>query len=253
MQSILEELLKPHDASRLVGYGFFVLVALVVVNACRQVLLPRNKSEPPTVFHWIPYIGNAVSYGMDPVAFFVKYRAKVYPFCPSSSFYLQACLANWTTKQYGDVFTFTLFGRNITCCLGIQGNEFVLNSKLQDVNAEEIYGPLTIPVFGSDVVYDCPNSKLMEQKKFVKFGLTQKALEAHVPLIEKEVEDYIKVTPAWKGSSGVVDVSVAMSEITLFTAARSLQGKEVRQKLTADFAKLYHDLDMVRTNTGEYR
>ena len=155
-------------------------------------------------------------------------------------------------EQYGDVFTFTLFGRKITCCLGIQGNEFVLNGKLQDVNAEEIYGPLTIPVFGSDVVYDCPNSKLMEQKKFVKFGLTQKALEAHVPLIEKEVEDYIKGNTAWKGSSGVVDVSGAMSEITLFTAARSLQGKEVRQKLTADFAKLYHDLDMVSVDGAEY-
>lgn len=135
--------------------------------------------------------------------------------------------------------------------MGIQGNEFVLNGKLQDVNAEEIYGPLTIPVFGSDVVYDCPNSKLMEQKKFVKFGLTQKALEAHVPLIEKEVQDYIKGTPAWKGSSGVVDISAAMSEITLFTAARSLQGKEVRQKLTANFAKLYHDLDMVSLD-GQY-
>jgi sterol 14-demethylase len=36
---------------------------------------------------------------------------------------------------------------------------------LKDVNAEEIYGKLTTPVFGSDVVYDCPNSKLMEQKK----------------------------------------------------------------------------------------
>jgi hypothetical protein len=24
---------------------------------------------------------------------------------------------------------------------------------------------LTTPVFGKDVVYDCPNSKLMEQKK----------------------------------------------------------------------------------------
>lgn len=88
----------------------------------------------------------------------------------------------------------------------------------------------------------------MEQKKFVKFGLTQKALESHVPLIENEVLDYIKSTPAWKGPSGVVDVTGAMSEITLFTAARSLQGKEVRQKLTADFAKLYHDLDMVSTN-----
>lgn len=100
-------------------------------------------------------------------------------------------------------------------------------------------------MFGSDVIYDCPNSKLMEQKKFVKFGLTQKALESHVPLIEKEVLDYIKMSPVWKGSSGVVDISGAMSEITLFTAARSLQGKEVRQKLTAEFAELYHDLDMV--------
>jgi hypothetical protein len=33
------------------------------------------------------------------------------------------------------------------------------------VNAEDIYTPLTTPVFGKDVVYDCPNSKLMEQKK----------------------------------------------------------------------------------------
>lgn len=50
-------------------------------------------------------------------------------------------------------------------CLGTKGNEFILNGKLKDVNAEEIYTPLTTPVFGKDVVYDCPNSKLMEQKK----------------------------------------------------------------------------------------
>lgn len=117
--------------------------------------------------------------------------------------------------------------------------------RYRTMNAEEIYGPLTIPVFGSDVVYDCPNSKLMEQKKFVKFGLTQQALEAHVPLIEYEVLDYIKTSHAWKGASGTVDVSGAMSELTLFTAARSLQGKEVREKLTTEFAELYHDLDMV--------
>lgn len=49
--------------------------------------------------------------------------------------------------------------------LGRQGNDFILNGKLKDVNAEEIYTVLTTPVFGQDVVYDCPNSKLMEQKK----------------------------------------------------------------------------------------
>ena len=150
-----------------------------------------------------------------------------------------------TADQYGDIFTFKLFGRNITCYFGVQGNDFVLNGKLQDINAEEIYGPLCTPVFGKDIIYDCPNAKLMEQKKFVKFGLTQQALESYVPLIEKEVQDYIKTTPAWKGASGVIDVSAVMSQITLFTAARSLQGNEVRQKLTAEFAKLYYDLDMV--------
>ncbi|XMA11929.1 hypothetical protein WAI453_004720 [Rhynchosporium graminicola] len=69
-------------------------------------------------------------------------------------------------------------------CLSWAGSEFILNGRLQDVNAEDIYGPLTTPVFGPNLIYDCPNSKLMEQKKFVKFGLTQRALEQHVPLIE---------------------------------------------------------------------
>lgn len=50
-------------------------------------------------------------------------------------------------------------------CLGVKGNDFILNGKLKDVNAEEVYTLLTTPVFGKDVVYDCPNSKLMEQKK----------------------------------------------------------------------------------------
>lgn len=100
------------------------------------------------------------------------------------------------------------------------------------------------PVFGSDVVYDCPNSKLMEQKKFVKFGLTQKAMQCHVPLIEREVLDYVETALSFQGQSGTVDISGAMSGITILTAARALQGEEVREKLTAEFATLYHDLDM---------
>ena len=48
----------------------------------------------------------------------------------------------------------------------------IKNGKLKDVNAEEIYSPLTTPVFGKDVVYDCPNAKLMEQKKVC--GITEK-------------------------------------------------------------------------------
>lgn len=70
-----------------------------------------------------------------------------------------------TRLQYGDIFTFILLGKKTTVYLGRNGNEFILNGKVKDVNAEEIYTVLTTPVFGKDVVYDCPNSKLMEQKK----------------------------------------------------------------------------------------
>jgi sterol 14-demethylase len=58
-----------------------------------------------------------------------------------------------------------LLGKKTTVYLGRQGSDFILNGKLKDLNAEEVYTVLTTPVFGTDVVYDCPNAKLMEQKK----------------------------------------------------------------------------------------
>lgn len=61
----------------------------------------------------------------------------------------------------------------------MKGNEFILNGKLKDVNAEDVYGPLTTPVFGKEVVYDCPNSKLMEQKKVCGIVKKFKSISDH--------------------------------------------------------------------------
>lgn len=142
------------------------------------------------------------------------------------------------------MFTFILLGKKTTVCLGTKGNDFILNGKLKDVNAEEIYSPLTTPVFGTDVVYDCPNSKLMEQKKFVKFGLTTEALRSYVSVIAAETKDFFANSNWFKGDSGELNVPKAMAELTIYTASRSLQGKEVRAKFDSTFADLYHDLDM---------
>jgi cytochrome P450 len=67
--------------------------------------------------------------------------------------------------QYGDCFTFVLLGKKTTVFLGAKGNQFILNASTKHLNAEEVYGPLTTPVFGKGVVYDCPNAKLMDQKR----------------------------------------------------------------------------------------
>ncbi|KAI9849050.1 MAG: Sterol 14-alpha demethylase [Thelocarpon superellum] len=205
----------------LVGASLATLLVLVVVlNVVRQLLF-KNPHEPPVVFHWFPVVGSTVSYGIDPYEFFFRCQ-----------------------RKYGDIFTFILLGKKTTVCLGLKGNEFILNGKLKDVCAEEVYSPLTTPVFGEDVVYDCPNAKLMEQKKFVKFGLTSEALRSYVPLITDEVLDYLKRNPAFKGTGGTVNITATMAEVTIFTASRSLQGKEVRAKFDSSFADLFHDLDM---------
>lgn len=60
--------------------GFVTLLVLlsvsVVFNVLRQVLF-KNPHEPPVVFHWFPFVGSTISYGMDPYKFFFKTRAKV--------------------------------------------------------------------------------------------------------------------------------------------------------------------------------
>ncbi|GAA5949340.1 hypothetical protein JCM3765_003375 [Sporobolomyces pararoseus] len=198
-------------------------ISIVTLNVLYQLLAPRDPTKPPLVFHYVPIIGCAVSYGMDPLGF------------------LDDC-----KRRYGPVFTYPLLGRRITATLGPLGSNFVLNGKLAHVNAEEAYTHLTTPVFGTEVVYDVPNHVLMEQKKFVKFGLTTDNFRRYVGLIRQEVLGYVSThvfdNDVKKEAKGV-DAFTTSSEITILTASATLQGREVRQAMDKSFADLYHDLD----------
>ncbi|KAL7269579.1 Lanosterol 14-alpha-demethylase [Rhizina undulata] len=203
-----------------VAVGFFTFAVLSIVFNVLNQLFFKDPRKPPVVFHYVPFIGSTIIYGMDPYKFFFDCKAK-----------------------YGDVFTFILLGKKMTVCLGPKGNDFVFNGKLAEVCAEEAYAHLTVPVFGEGVVYDVPNHVLMEQKKFMKFGLTADTFKSYVPLIVNEVEDYIKKSKHFKGAKGQAPLAEIIPELTIFTASRSLQGKEVREALDGSFAQLYHDLD----------
>ncbi|OAX42180.1 cytochrome P450 [Rhizopogon vinicolor AM-OR11-026] len=199
----------------------------IVLNILRQLIIPRDPSLPPEVFHWIPIVGSAISYGNDPLNFFFTCREK-----------------------YGDVFTFTLLGRQVTVALGAKGNNFVLGGKSDAFSAEDAYTHLTTPVFGKDVVYDVPNEVFMEQKKFVKVGLSTENFRAYVNMFEQEVDDYMRTDQAfiiWQMNDinewGRFDVTDVMAQITILTASRTLQGKEVRSGLDKSFSGLYNDLD----------
>lgn len=230
--SIVEQVLAytPVSDSSSTIQALFLCVAIpvlaIVANVLAQVAVPKKSNLPPVVFHWFPIIGSAVTYGVDPYKFFFSCREK-----------------------YGNVFTFILLGRKVTVTLGAKGNNFVFNGKHQQVTAEDAYTHLTTPVFGKEVVYDVPNAVFMEQKKFVKVGLSVENFKVYVPQIVDEVKDYLRTDPRFapvakgKAQSVEVDIFQAMSELIILTASRTLQGREVRQGLDKSFAQLYHDLD----------
>ncbi|TCD62117.1 Lanosterol 14-alpha-demethylase [Steccherinum ochraceum] len=201
-------------------------IIAIVLNVLYQ-LLPKDPSRPPVVWHWIPLFGSAASYGQDPIKFY------------------QEC-----GEKYGNIFTFILLGRRCTVTLGAEGNNFVLGGKHTDLCAEDAYTHLTTPVFGKDVVYDCPNELLMEQKKFVKFGLRNDNFRTYMPMIEDEVTQFMKKQDHFRifqmndiNEWGTFDVLDVMSEITILTASRTLQGPEVRDTITASYADVFSDLD----------
>lgn len=86
--------------------------------------------------------------------------------------------------------------------------------------------------------------KLTSPSKFMKIGLTTDAFKSYVPIIQDEVETFVKRSSAFKGQKGTVNISESMAEITIYTASHCLQGKEVRDRFDGSFASLYHDLDM---------
>jgi sterol 14alpha-demethylase len=156
-------------------------------------------------------------------------------------------------------------GRRVTVALTPAGNNFIMGGKHTTFSAEDVYTVcsyifssslshvlqhLTTPVFGKDVVYDCPNELLMEQKKFIKFGLSTDNFRQYVGMIEGEVMNFMRNDPGFRvfqmndiNEWGAFDVVKVISEITILTASRTLQGREVRSQITKEYAQVYSDLD----------
>jgi sterol 14-demethylase len=82
---LLQEVAGHPLAEHFLGLGLGVQVAVVfggvvvlsvILNVLSQILF-KNPNEPPMVFHWFPFIGSTVTYGMDPPRFFKENRDKV--------------------------------------------------------------------------------------------------------------------------------------------------------------------------------
>ncbi|KAK7109246.1 lanosterol 14-alpha demethylase-like [Littorina saxatilis] len=206
--------------ARQAGGATYALASAVVILAVSWLIGKwKHRSEenlPPHIPSSIPFLGQAISFGQNPIEFLLA-----------------------AYQKYGPVFSFTMVGKTFTYLIGSESAALFFNSRNENLNAEDVYSRLTTPVFGKGVAYDCPNSLFLEQKKMFKTGLNIARFREHVNLIEEETINYFK---RW-GKSGEKNLFMAMSEVVILTASRCLHGKEIRAKLDESMARLYMDLD----------
>jgi sterol 14-demethylase len=80
--------------------------------------------------------------------------------------------------------------------------------------------------------------------QLLKYSLTSDKLDSFVTIFLNEMQTYVENAESFQGNEGVFDVVECVAVTTIFTAAASLQGKEVRENLNMGLADLYHDLDL---------
>jgi hypothetical protein len=73
----LRDLLSNTSIGVVTAAGALSFVVLAIVLNVLSQLLIRNPNEPPVVFHWVPFFGSTISYGIDPYKFFFSCREKV--------------------------------------------------------------------------------------------------------------------------------------------------------------------------------
>lgn len=73
----LRDQLSGRSAGVIIGASVISFVVLTIVLNVLNQLFFRNHKEPPVVFHWVPFFGSTIVYGIDPYDFFFKCQRQV--------------------------------------------------------------------------------------------------------------------------------------------------------------------------------
>lgn len=197
-------------------FGPLVLVALLaLIVKVREWRKYGGYNLPPVVSSLIPFVGSGLSFAGGPL----QYTTDAY-------------------KKYGDIFTMKVFGQRLTFLVGPDAHVPFFSQGDAELSQDEPY-QFSVPIFGPNVVYGADLAHRNQQLKFIAASLSTKALQSYVPLIVKEAEDFFA---KWD-KSGTVDIRDALAELIILTASRCLMGKEIRENLFSEVAKLYQTLD----------
>lgn len=131
-----------------------------------------------------------------------------------------------------------VLGNRLTFLASAEAHEPFLKGSDTELDQNEPY-QFAVPLFGPGVVYDVDLATRNQQLRFMRGSLKTDKMKTYVSQIVQETEMFFE---KW-GESGEVDLRNELSELIILTASRCLMGKEVREHLFADVARLFQQID----------
>lgn len=169
----------------------------------------------PTLAGGLPWLGHAAAFRRDPVALLERGRAR-----------------------HGDIFRFRLCGKWVYALLSPRGHEAFFRAPDDQLSAREAYR-FTVPIFGEDVAYAVSPALMDEQLRLLHPALRDDPMQRYAAHMAEEVERFAERL----GAAGEIDLLPAMNELTIRIAGRCLIGPEFRDRVSAEFAALYRELE----------
>lgn len=131
-----------------------------------------------------------------------------------------------------------VLGNRLTFLASPEAHEPFLKGSDVELDQNEPY-KFAIPLFGKGVVYDVDLATRTQQLKFMRGSLRTEKMISYVSQIVNETETFFK---GW-GNEGTVDIREELSKLIILTASRCLMGREIREHLFGDVARLFQQID----------
>ncbi len=171
--------------------------------------------KPPTASGALPLVGHAVEFVRDCLG--LMWRAY---------------------SEHGEVVALKVFNKDIVLFTGPQAQEAMYRQPDEVLSPNEAY-KIMIPVFGKDVVYDCPPERMAEQLGMIRPALQDKRMRTYGEIVAEETR---KLVTRW-GERGEIDLVEFCATLTNFTSTHCLIGREFREHMSDEFARVYYDLE----------
>jgi sterol 14-demethylase len=170
---------------------------------------------PPRVSGGLPVLGHALEFARDLVH-----------------------LLERAQREQGEVAALRVFNKNIVLMSGPSAQEAMFRAPDDVLSPNEAY-KMMVPVFGKDVVYDASPERMNEQLGLLRPALQDKRMRTYGEIIAKET----RAAVAQWGERGTVDLVDFCAQLTNFTSTHCLIGREFREEMSEEFARVYYDLE----------